>query len=82
MSAFSIILNIITILLVFIVCYIGYIIYKTREDKNMTATEVFNLLLTDPSSITHSYMTESSLGPIGDFSSYDWEQVETMKILK
>ena len=39
----------------------------------MTAGEVFNTMLVDPDTITHAYMTDTKLGPIGDFSSYEWE---------
>jgi len=72
MSTFSIVLNLITIFMVLALFYIGYTIYRTRDDKNMTATEVFDQLLVDPDTVSHAYMTNSHLGPIGDFGTYDW----------
>ena len=73
MGAFSVILNLITLLTISVMLYIGYTIYRTRPDKSMTAGEVFNTMLVDPDTITHAYMTDTKLGPIGDFSSYEWE---------
>ena len=53
--------------------YIGYNIYRTRAPESVTATEIFDTFLKNPSSISHAFMTESAVGPIGDFDSYDWE---------
>jgi hypothetical protein len=38
----------------------------------MTATEVFNQLMFDPATVSHAYMANANLGPIGDFGSYEW----------
>lgn len=72
MGLFSVVLNLITIFIVSFVLYIGYNIYKTGADNSMSASEIFNKMLSDTGSITHAYMTETALGPIGDFVSYDW----------
>ena len=42
---------------------------------NMTPVEVFNQMLVDPDTVSHAYMTNSNLGPIGDFGDYDWEKI-------
>ena len=73
MELFSVILNLITIILVSIALYIGYNIYRTRSPESASATEIFDTFLKDPSSITRAFMTETAVGPIGDFNSYDWE---------
>ena len=52
--------------------YIGYNIYRTRAPDTTTATEIFDTFLKDPNNITHAFMTESTVGPVGDFDSYDW----------
>ena len=44
---------------------------------NATPTEVFNQMLIEPASVTHAFFTESSLGPIGEFSDYDWDTVHS-----
>jgi hypothetical protein len=75
MGVFSVTLNIITITIVFALFYIAYNIYRTRDDKNMTPMEVFNQMLVDPDTVSHAYMTNSKVGPIGDFGTYDWESV-------
>jgi hypothetical protein len=67
-----VILNIITILLVLMLFYVGFSIYRTRDDMNMTPVEVFNQMLDDPDTVSHAYFTNRGLGPIGDFGSYDW----------
>jgi hypothetical protein len=76
MGYFSVTLNVITILIVFSLFYIGYNIYRTREDKNMTAPEVFNQLMFDPATVSHAYMANANLGPIGDFGSYEWDTTD------
>ena len=80
MGYFSVTLNVITILIVFSLFYIGYNIYRTREDKSMTATDVFNQMIFDPASVSHAYMANANLGPIGDFADYDWERVDLTQI--
>jgi len=75
MGAFSVVLNIITIVLVLALFYVGYNIYRTRDDKNMTPVEVFNQMLIDPDTVTHSYMSNANLGPIGDFGSYETRDI-------
>ena len=77
MGIFSVTINVVTIFLVFALFYIGYNIYRTRDDKNMTPVEVFNQLMFDPASVTHAYMANANLGPIGDFGDYDWNPIET-----
>jgi hypothetical protein len=72
MGSFSVILNLITIFLVLALFYVGYNIYRTRDDKNMTPTEVFDQMLVDPDTVSHAYITNSKLGPVGDFGLYDW----------
>ena len=42
---------------------------------NMTPVEVFDQMLVDPDTVSHSYMTNANLGPIGDFGTYDWEPI-------
>jgi len=76
MGAFSVLLNIFTLLVVGIVLYMGYNLYRTRPDMNSTPTEVFNQMLVDPAITTHAYFTGPALGPIGEFQDYDWERVE------
>ena len=73
MGSFSVVLNLITIFLVLALFYVGYNIYRTRDDKNMTPIEMFNQMLVDPDTVSHAYMTNSNLGPIGDFGTYDWK---------
>ena len=80
MGAFSIILNLITILLVSALFYVGITIYRTREDKDMGAMEIFDRMLIDPDTVTHAYMTSSKVGPIGNFVSYSWDRVESSSI--
>ena len=80
MGVFSIILNLITIVLVSALFYVGITIYRTREDKSMGAMEIFNRMLIDPDTATHAYMTSSKVGPIGDFVSYNWDRVEASSI--
>jgi hypothetical protein len=75
MGAFSVIINILTIILVLSLFYVGYTIYRTREDKTATATEIFDQLLFDPDTVSHSYMSNAKYGPIGDFGAYDTETV-------
>ena len=79
MGMFSVTINIITIVLVLALFYIGFKVYRTRDDKNMSPIEVFNQMLVDPDTVSHAYMTNSKLGPIGDFGSYDWESVNFIK---
>jgi hypothetical protein len=71
MGAFSVTINIITIILVLALFYIGYNVYRTREDKTVSATEMFDQLLFDPDTVSHSYMSNAKYGPIGDFGPYD-----------
>ena len=71
MGVFSVTINIITIILVLALLYIGYNVYRTREDKTVTATDLFDQMLFDPDTISHSYMSNAKYGPIGDFSPYD-----------
>ena len=53
--------------------YIGYNIYRTRApNTTSSASEIFDTFLKDPNNITHAFMTESTVGPVGDFDSYDW----------
>ena len=73
MGFFSVTLNFITIFLVFALFYIGYNIYRTRDDKNMTPVEVFNQMLFDPDTVSHAYVKNANLGPIGEFGSYEWD---------
>jgi hypothetical protein len=80
MGSFSIILNLITILLVSALFYVGITIYRTREDKAMGAMEIFDRMLIDPDTVTHAYMTSSKVGPIGNFVSYSWDRVESSSI--
>ena len=75
MGMFSVTLNIITIFFVIALFYIGYNIYRTRDDMNMTPVEVFDQMLVDPDTVSHAYMTNSNIGPIGDFGDYDWENI-------
>ena len=77
MGFFSVILNIVTIVLVLTLFYVGYNIYRTREDKSATATEIFDQMLFDPDTVSHSYMSNARYGPIGDFGSYDYEKVNS-----
>lgn len=76
MGLFSVTINLITIFLVLALFYIGYNIYRTRDDKNMTPVEVFNQMMFDPATVSHSYMANANLGPIGDFGDYDWESLD------
>ena len=71
MGFFSVTINLVTIFLLLALFYIGYTVYITRDDKNSTASDVFNQMLFDPASVSHSYMSNANLGPIGDFGSYD-----------
>jgi hypothetical protein len=80
MGYFSVTLNVITILIVFSLFYIGYNIYRTREDKSMSASDVLNQLMFDPASVSHAYMANANLGPIGDFTDYDWERIDLTPI--
>ena len=80
MGSFSILLNIVTIVLVLTLFYVGYNIYRTREDKNMTPIEVFDQMLVDPDTVSHAYMTNFKLGNIGNFGNYDWDRIEVTPI--
>ena len=71
MGVFSVTINILTIILVLTLFYIGHNVYRTREDKTVTATEMFDQLLFDPDTVSHSYMSNAKYGPIGDFGPYD-----------
>jgi type IV secretory pathway VirB3-like protein len=73
MGVLSVILNIITLLVVMTVFYIARELYRTRSDKNLTASDVFNLMWTEPDTVTHSFYTNSKYGPIGNFYAYDWQ---------
>lgn len=75
MGFFSVTVNLLTIFLLLALFYIGYTVYRTRDDKNSTASDVFNQMLFDPATVSHSYMSNANLGPIGDFSAYDDETV-------
>jgi hypothetical protein len=77
MGFFSVLINLITIFLVLTLFYVGYNIYRTREDKNMTAGEVFNQMLVDPDTVTHAYMSNANFGPIGNFGSYDTQEISS-----
>jgi hypothetical protein len=79
MGFFSVTINLITIFLVLALFYIGFTVYRTRDDKNMSASEVFNQMLFDPDTVSHSYMSNANLGPIGDFGAYDDEVVGTSR---
>ena len=76
MGLFSVTINLITIFLVLALFYIGYNIYRTRDDKNMTSIEMFDQMMFDPDTISHSYVKNSKLGPVGDFGEYDWESLD------
>jgi hypothetical protein len=80
MGVFSVTINIITIILVLALFYVGYNIYRTRDDKTATATEIFDQLLFDPDTVSHSYMSNAKYGPIGDFGSYDKETVASSRL--
>jgi hypothetical protein len=80
MSAFSVLLNLFTLFVIAIVLYTGYNMYRRRPDRNATATEVFNNVLADPATATHAYFTEPPLGPIGDFTDYDWDRVKSSSV--
>jgi len=80
MGAFSVLLNLFTLCVIAIVLYTGYNMYKRRPDMNATPTEVFNTILADPEAATHAYFTEPPLGPIGDFSDYDWDRVKASSV--
>jgi len=71
-----------TILLVFALFYIGYTIYRTREDTTMTPMEVFVQTLNEPAYISHAYLVGTRVGPIGDFGSYDWKSDELKRIVE
>jgi hypothetical protein len=75
MGFFSVLINLITIFLVLTLFYVGYNIYRTREDKSMSASDVFNQMLIDPDTVTHSYMSNANFGPIGDFGSYETKDI-------
>ena len=77
MGLFSVVINLITIFLVLSLFYIGYTVYRTRDDKTMSASEVFNQMLFDPDTVSHSYMSNAKLGPVGDFSPYDDEIIDS-----
>jgi hypothetical protein len=80
MGVFSVILNILTIILVLSLFYTGYNIYRTREDKTATASEIFDQMLFDPDSVSHAYMSNAKYGPIGDFGPYDGETVDSSRL--
>ena len=69
---FSVILNIITLLVVSVLIYAFYKMYKYREDRSLNASQVFQNFLKEPSSYSHRVYTED-VGPIGDFVGYTWE---------
>jgi hypothetical protein len=80
MGVFSVTINIITIILVLALFYVGYNIYRTREDKTATASEIFDQMLFDPDTVSHAYMSNAKYGPIGDFGPYDEETVESSQL--
>jgi hypothetical protein len=80
MGALSVLLNIFTLLVVGIVLYMGYNLYRTRPDMNATPTDVFNQMLVEPGAVSHAYFTGPALGPIGDFADYDWDRVDSANL--
>ena len=49
------------------VFYIGSELYRTRPDKSLSASEVFNLMWSEPDTVTHAYFNGNKYGPIGNF---------------
>lgn len=66
----SIILNLITLSIVAILVYAFYRMYKFREDKDMSALEIFQNFQKEPAIYSHRAFTEPS-GPIGNFVGYE-----------
>jgi hypothetical protein len=75
----SIILNIITLALVAILVYTFYRMYKFREDKDLTASELFRLVKKEPAIYSHRAFTEPS-GDIGNFVGYEVTDPENLTI--
>jgi len=75
----SIILNIITLAIVSILIYAFYRMYKFREDKDLTASQLFQLIKKEPSIYSHRAFTEPA-GDIGNFVGYEVTDPENLTI--
>jgi hypothetical protein len=75
----SIILNIITLALVAILVYAFYRMYKFREDKDLTASQLFRLIKKEPAIYSHRAFTEPT-GEIGNFVGYEVTDPENLAI--
>jgi hypothetical protein len=63
----SIVLNIITILIVFFMVNLFLQVYKSRKNKSDTASDVLKGIFHDPLVTGRAYFSESKDGPINDF---------------
>ncbi len=75
----SIILNIITLAIVAILVYAFYRMYKFREDKDLTALQLFKLVQKEPAIYSHRAFTEAA-GEIGNFVGYEVTDPENLTI--
>ena len=72
MGAFSVILNLITIIAVIILLNVIKNLYAFSEKKDMTVPELFRVLEKEPSSVSHAYFYEhKGVWATGD--GYNWQ---------
>lgn len=67
MGFLSVALNIFTLLVVAVVFYTARNLYRTVPDKSLTASQAFNEMWIEPSTVTHSFFNEAKYGPMGHF---------------
>jgi hypothetical protein len=72
MGFLSVVINIITLFVVAALFYIARELYRTRPDRALSASEAFNLMWIEPSTVTHSFFNDEPFGPIGNFYGYSW----------
>jgi hypothetical protein len=65
---FSVLLNIITLVIVGGIALMTYRVYTKRSDRGVTAQDVGKDLVTDPLVVGRAYFSEPETGPIGDFT--------------
>ena len=73
MGFLTILINIITLVVVAALFYMARQLYRTRPDRALSASEAFNLMWIEPSTVTHSYFNDEAFGPIGNFYGYTWD---------
>jgi Na+/H+ antiporter NhaC len=74
---FSVLINIITLIIVFFVAYFFFTSPENVKKKMNTATEVLAAQLKDPVVTSRAYFTERKRGSLGSFvGHFPWEEKE------